>query len=92
MKVEIKLPANLLVLNVQQVSFDPVYLYIFAFETFSQVLSSVNLEIYENIIFILSIVMIYIPENTARLIIPLRGFPRVEWAHGNPWPGGKGKT
>lgn len=34
----------------------------------------------------------FIPENTARRIIPLRGFPRVEWAHGNPWPGGKGKT
>lgn len=25
-----------------------------------------------------------VPENTARRIIPLRGFPRVEWAHGNP--------
>lgn len=43
-------------------------------------------------IFILHYVRLNIPENTARRIIPLRGFPRVEWAHGNPWPGGRGKT
>jgi len=34
----------------------------------------------------------YEPEKTARLIIPRRGFPRVECAQGNPWPGGKGNT
>lgn len=27
-----------------------------------------------------------LPENTARRIIPRRGFPRVECAHGNPCP------
>lgn len=34
----------------------------------------------------------FIPENTALRIIPRRGFPLVECAHGNPCPGGKGKT
>lgn len=33
-----------------------------------------------------------IPENTARRIIPRRGFPRVECAHGKPCPGGSGNT
>lgn len=30
--------------------------------------------------------LVQIPENTARLIIPRRGFPLVECAHGNPCP------
>jgi len=34
----------------------------------------------------------YAPEKTARRIIPRRGLPRVEWAQGNPWPGGRGNT
>lgn len=33
-----------------------------------------------------------VPENTARRIIPRRGLPREECAHGNPWPGGIGNT
>lgn len=36
--------------------------------------------------------LFYLPENTALRIIPRRGLPRVECAHGNPWPGGRGNT
>lgn len=34
----------------------------------------------------------YSPEKTARRIMPRRGLPRDECAHGNPWPGGIGNT
>lgn len=37
-------------------------------------------------------VVSHLPEKTARRIIPRRGFPRVECAHGKPWPGGSGNT